>query len=89
MTPIQKTAAAALALVICAGAASAASPNHSVTGRIDHINRAKHELVLRNHTYYVSPKALGANFHKGERVMIQYSDRHGRRNASSVTPVRG
>ena len=50
MTTIQKAAAAALALVISAGAASAASPNHSVTGKIDHINPAKHELVLRNHT---------------------------------------
>jgi len=88
MTTIQKAAAAALALVTCAGAASAAT-NHSVTGRIDHINRAKHELVLRNHTYHVNPKALGANFHQGERVTIQYSSWRGHRTASSVTPVKG
>jgi hypothetical protein len=88
MTTIQKTAAAALALVISAGAASAASPNHSVTGKIEHINRAKHELVLRNHTYHVSPGMLGANFRKGERVTIQYTDWKGHRNASSITPVK-
>ena len=89
MLTIRKAAAAALTLVISAGAASAASPNHSVTGRIEHINRAKHEVVLRNHTYHVSPAALGASFRKGERVMIQYSDGHGRRNASSIAPVKG
>ncbi len=88
MTTIQKTAAAAMALVISAGAASAASPNHSVTGKIEHINRAKHELMLRNHTYHVSPGVLGANFHKGERVIIQYTDWKGHRNAASITPVK-
>jgi hypothetical protein len=89
MSTTQKAAAAAVALVISAGAASAASPNHSVTGRIDHINRAKHELVLRNHVYHVGPGALGANLRKGERVTIQYTDWKGHRNASSITPVKG
>lgn len=88
MTTTHKAAAAFLMLVACTGAASAAS-SHSVAGRIEHIDRAKHELVLRNHTYHASPKLLGADFRKGERVMIRYSDWHGRRDATSITPVKG
>jgi hypothetical protein len=87
MTTTYKAAAAFLALVAFTGAASAAS-SHSVTGKIEHINRAKHEIVLRNHTYYANPKLLGGDLRKGERVVVQYSDWHGRRNASSITPVK-
>ena len=87
MTYLQRTAATAFALVACAGAASAAT-HHSVTGKIDHLDRAKNVLVVRNHSYRCTPQLLGENIHAGDRVIVEYRNWRGYRTALKVAPVK-
>ncbi len=70
MSNLELVTAGILALV--AGASiSSATMHHVISGRIDHLNRARQVLLLRNHSYHFADQALAAGFRRGDRVTIR------------------
>ncbi|MCC7252291.1 hypothetical protein [Hyphomicrobium sp.] len=69
-----------------AGAASAASPTHEVTGRIEHLNPKGQNLTVRNHVYRYDPRLMGVGLRRGEHVRILYREQHGHRYAIQILP---
>lgn len=87
MKAMKKLAGVALAMTAAAGAAAAASPQHEVVGKIQHLNPRGHHLTVKSATYRYDPRMLGAGLHRGDTVRIVYRERHGHRYAIQILPA--
>jgi hypothetical protein len=87
MSNLQLLTAGVLALV--AGASiSSATKHHVISGTIDHLSKARHVLLLRNHSYHFVDRALADGFRRGDRVTIRYRDWHGHRTAVEIATAK-
>lgn len=87
MRTMKKVAGIALAMTTAAGAASAASLTHEVTGRIEHLNPKRQHLTIRNQVYRYDPRLIGVGLRRGEPVRILYREQHGHRYAVRILPA--
>ncbi len=70
-----------------AAGAAAASPTHTVTGRIEHLNPRGNHLTIKNEVYRYDPRLMGVGLRAGEKVRIIYREQHGHRVAASILPL--
>lgn len=72
-------------LAVAAGAMlTSATMHHVISGRIDHLNRSRHVLLLRNHSYHFADRAMADGLHRGDKVTIHYRDWRGHRTALEI-----
>lgn len=84
MRAMKKVVGVAVAMSVSAGAASAASATHEISGRIEHLNPRGQHLTVANQIYRYDPRLIGIGLRRGEQVRVIYREHHGHRYAVQI-----